>query len=110
PQPNRRQIFCCTVFAYLDQYFARFRIACNSPQWNLQYLVFPVLTGAERLAAVRAVFGNHVFPEFQMKKSPELAIAFDDNMSSSSAIATIRAALRRVFVAVQMGRTRTTLS
>ena len=82
--------------------FVGLRILDGDAEGHFQDDVRPVLSPAEGRSARIAVLGPHDFPVTQVDECPELRVRPEDDVSATSAVTAVRAALGYIFRPVQM--------
>ena len=94
----------------LEEHFSRLCILCHCTERNVQDDVRSVLSLLELSAACRTMLCHDVLAIFQVDKSPELRIRPEDDVSSTSAVSSVRSSLRDILLPPHMRRARTSIA
>ena len=98
------------VFQYFHFGFASQFVFTNSSQRHFYNYVGSLTASTVVFGAVFAIVGNHVFVVAQVQQSPHLAVAPQNNVTTSATIATIGATHCRQFVSQKMFATAAAMS
>src|SRR5690606_23833960 len=79
------------VFVDLGFLGAGFFIAGDFAKRHFDYNIFSEAAGLTISAPVFAVFGQYIFEVSEVEQGPEVAVAFEDDVSAAAAVATIGA-------------------
>src|SRR5690349_3918836 len=109
PAAAGENVFLAFV-VYFAKNFSCFCIFCNGTEGYINDFVFSISAGHVGFAAAFAVCCSNVLAIFQMKQRPHLAIASQNNVTSTAAIASIRSTLLNKLFAMKMKTTRTSMT
>jgi NAD/NADP transhydrogenase beta subunit len=98
------------VLGDITQVFTGLGIVSHCAAGHLDNLVLAILAEAFGLGAIATVGGEHMTVVLQMKQRPIVAVATQDDMTSSTAIATVGAAVGHILLSSHVRGTASALS
>jgi hypothetical protein len=102
--------YLLAVFRDIAKVLSCLSVIDHSAARHLNNLVLAILSEAFVLAARLTVTGKGVAVVAQMEQSPVVTITAQDDMATSSTIATIGTTVRTIFLTPHVSRSATTLS
>lgn len=98
------------ILSNLKELFARVGIASHSAEGHLDNLVFAIATERTLATARLAIFGKDVTGKFEVDEGPELTIAAHNDVTTTSAIATIGSAFLDILHVPKVSRASATMT
>lgn len=98
------QLHFLPVVGNLAEVFAGFGIKYHGSARHFYHHVVAVLAEAASAGAALAVSGEDMAPVFQRKQRPHIAVAFEYDMASATAVATVGAPFGYIFGTIEMAR------